>query len=45
MLGIKRGTWDPLLPLPWRTATMLMIPLTPDRHRQRTTSPVSPSGG
>ena len=29
MLGIKRGTWDHLLPLPWRTATMLMIPLAP----------------
>ena len=29
MFGIKRGHWEPLLPLPWRTATMLMIPLTP----------------
>lgn len=29
MWGIKRGSWEPLLPPVWRTATMLMIPLTP----------------
>ncbi len=29
MLGIGRGHWVPLLPPVWRSATMLMIPLTP----------------
>ena len=29
MLGIGRGHWVPLLPAVWRSATMLMIPLTP----------------
>ena len=29
MMGIKRGTWQPLLPPVWRTATMLTLPLTP----------------
>ena len=29
MLGIRRGHWQPLLPPVWRSATMLMIPLTP----------------
>ena len=29
MLGIKRGQWEPLLPPVWRSATMLMVPLTP----------------
>ena len=29
MFGIKRGHWEPLLPPTWRTATMLMVPLTP----------------
>ena len=28
MLGIRRGHWEPLLPPVWRTATMLMVPLT-----------------